>query len=168
MKQNKHDIKILFFLFVISFLSSWIIFFVSIPLYSYISYSKIKNIYNGTYIKNNLFPDFTIYNTNQNKNVSYLLNENGTSMIAIQGCSCKDKELNNWMNESTLNGIPFIYLYTNEDDFCKDKFLKNKANVSIYMCSMSDIVSFFPNRDISDFPVLYIVNSNGVIIDEKR
>ena len=159
--------KILIFLFLITLQLCLILLIVVTPTKNYLSLTRIKNLWTNK-LEYNLFPDLVLYNKDQTKNIYKSIEKNKETVIIVQGCSCKDADLNKWISEAKKSNIPLIYIYTSEKDFYNDKLALKNQNVFVYLCSSVDILSFFKKEDVVDFPIAYTVDNSGIIISKER
>ena len=164
-----NNAKQLWLLFVIFIQVCLIVLFITSGKNSYISIYRLKNVFNNTSTDySGIFPKFKIYDNDKSYDILNIINNKNKSIIIIDGCICKDDSLMKWIKESKKHNIPVVYLYTTKKKFYNDKLASKNQNISVYLCSSIDILSFFKKEDIMDFPIAYTVDNNGIIISKER
>lgn len=166
--MKKVDVKLLFLIFMLSLLLSTLIFVMSSPKYQYISIYDLKNKWYETSCKiGYMFPYFNVYDVGNAYDIRDIINKNEKSIIIFDGCDCKDESLKAWIYEAEETNVPVIYIYFRESDYKKDTLTKKYKNVNVYVSSLNSITKYFTQKDISEYPIAYIVNKDGLIMEKK-
>lgn len=164
MKKNE-TLKSLILIFVITLQVSIILWLFSVPNFTYISLNKVKNYYNNTSadVYRN-FPDIRIYDDKKSSDLSKVLKNNEKSFVIIDDCPCKRELIDKYLAISKKDDIPITYIYLKPQAYKKDEYAKKYKNVSIYKASRYDIFSSFKKEEYTSFPIVYIIDNEGMII----
>lgn len=162
----KKKINLLVLLLIITLQIAVFVWLLSVPKYTYISYNKLSNMVHNRYSANegDIIPDIMLYKDGKHYNLHKNIRHQKNSYIIIDNCPCKRDLVDKYITNSSKTKTPVVYVYLKKDGYKKDSYEKENKYVTKYMCSIYDILNSFDKKEINDFPIVYYVNKEGLII----
>ena len=157
----------LFILFILLFISIYnlgsILFFNKYFINNYDIENKIFDKSSNIY---SFIPNMRLHISDKNQSLNNAIKLYNINKIIFEGCSCKDALLHKWLNDYSKDKI--LYIYLNKESYNNDKLSSKYDNVIVALCNYNDVINYYTPSDYTNFPILYKVNDDQLIIDKYK